>query len=166
MFTLVNIGNFKYMNLSAQIKNKKGFTLIELLVVIGILAVLLAITLIAINPARQFAQANDTKRRGDVGAILNAVTQYMADYAGAFPVAIPATDTDIVSGGGLGDICTAVVPVYIAAMPFDPKTAGAHYTSCGDYTTAYTIKREATSNRITVTAPDTELASPDIFVTR
>ena len=47
---------------------KKGFTLIELLVVIGILAVLLTIVLIAINPGRQFAQANNTKRRSDVNA--------------------------------------------------------------------------------------------------
>ncbi len=57
----------------AKLKNlQKGFTLIELLVVIGILAILLAIVLIAINPARQFAQANDTKRESDVHTILNA----------------------------------------------------------------------------------------------
>jgi len=59
-------------------KLNKGFTLIELLVVIGILAILLAITLIAINPARQFGQANDTKRRSDLTAILNALGQYSA----------------------------------------------------------------------------------------
>ncbi|MDQ5951176.1 MAG: hypothetical protein QG639_453, partial [Patescibacteria group bacterium] len=45
--------------LPTSLRSKHGFTLIELLVVIGILAVLLAITLVAINPARQFAQANN-----------------------------------------------------------------------------------------------------------
>src|SRR5690348_18359441 len=68
---------------------QQGFTLIELLVVIGILAVLLAITLIAINPAKQFSQSNDTKRRSDVNAILNAIDQYAADNAGALPAGIP-----------------------------------------------------------------------------
>ena len=75
----------------SKLKNQKGFTLIELLVVIGILAVLLAITLIAINPARQFAQANNTKRRSDVNAILNAVNQYMADNKGSLPAGIETT---------------------------------------------------------------------------
>ncbi len=63
--------------------SQRGFTLIELLVVIGILAVLLAIVLVAINPARQFAQANDTKRSSDVNAILNAMHQYAADNKGS-----------------------------------------------------------------------------------
>ena len=66
-------------------KSEKGFTLIELLVVIGILAILLAITLIAINPARQFGQANDTKRRSDINAILNAIGQYAASNSGNLP---------------------------------------------------------------------------------
>ena len=58
---------------TAHSKLKQGFTLIELLVVIGILAVLLAITLIAINPAKQFAQANNTQRSSDVNTLLNAI---------------------------------------------------------------------------------------------
>src|SRR3989338_4988198 len=68
-----------------------GFTLIELLVVIGILAILLAITLIAINPARQFSQSNNTKRSSDVDAVLNAINQYMADNKGSLPAGISTT---------------------------------------------------------------------------
>src|SRR5476649_151127 len=73
------------MTVLKQNKLTKGFTLIELLVVIGILAILLAITLIAINPARQFGQANDTKRRSDANALLNAVGQYEASNTGNLP---------------------------------------------------------------------------------
>src|SRR5437667_6776235 len=92
---------FQKSNTSQTLKLKKkqsGFTLIELLVVIGILAVLLAIVLIAINPARQFAQANNTKRRSDIGAILNAVGAYTADNAGKLPGTIPATADYMKSG--------------------------------------------------------------------
>lgn len=40
-------------------KVRKGFTLIELLVVVGILAVLLAVVIIAVNPSEQLSKAND-----------------------------------------------------------------------------------------------------------
>src|SRR5438309_2042263 len=106
-----------------HLKREKGFTLIELLVVIGILAVLLAITLIAINPAKQFSQANDTKRRSDVNAILNAIDQYAADNKGTLPTGITASDQEIAGGGtGQADICSALVTKYLAALPVDPKT--------------------------------------------
>ena len=70
--------NMTVQDFKTKFSTQKGFTLIELLVVIGILAILLAITLIAINPARQFGQANDTKRRSDATQILNAVGQYLS----------------------------------------------------------------------------------------
>src|SRR3989338_6742853 len=131
------------MKLFKIFKNQKGFTLIELLVVIGILAVLLAITLIAINPARQFAQANDTKRRNDVNTILNAVNQYMADNAGAIPAGITETAQNVSDEGA--DICTLLVPQYVAALPTDPTTGvgtagtGESVTDCATvgYDTGY-----------------------------
>lgn len=145
----------------------RGFTLIELLVVIGILAVLLAITLIAINPAKQFAQANNTKRRSDVNAILNAINQYMADNKGTLPTGITATLQTISNSGA--NLCTALVPVYIAALPVDPQTNGGspvQQSGCaGTYTTAYTVIQSATSARVTVAAPSAELGDT-ITVTR
>lgn len=152
---------------------RKAFTLIELLVVIGVLAVLLAITLIAINPARQFSQSNDTKRSSDVNAVLNAVHQYAADNRGTLPAGIPDTTAGAaVIGNGVGqvDICAALVTQYLAALPVDPLTNnGASVTDCaivGGYSTNYTIVRSTTNNRITVSAPATEIATTDISVTR
>jgi len=140
-------------------KNQKGFTLIELLVVIGILAILLAITLIAINPAKQFGTANDTTRRAHVNAILNAINQYMADNAGALPANMPAAGatSNIQSGVGNADICGSLSPKYIANLPADP-TLGTPNTgqiaNCGvAYNTQYQVSVSATNNRITVTAP-------------
>ena len=146
-------------------KIQKGFTLIELLVVIGILAVLLAITLIAINPANQFAKANNTKRRSDVNAILNAVNQYMADNKGVLPTGITTTARTISDTGA--DLCTVLVPRYIAALPVDPQTNnGQEVTNCGAaYSTNYQIVQSTADSRITVSAPGAEL-SESIVVTR
>jgi len=157
------------MKLSRNLKNQRGFTLIELLVVIGILAVLLAITLIAINPARQFSQANNTKRRSDVNAILNAVNQYMADNKGVLPTGITEEELSISGVTGGANICADLVPTYIAALPVDPQTGtGAAITEAGcatEYATGYTIMKSAENNRITVTATTVELADP-VSVTR
>lgn len=167
------------MKLFKIFKNQKGFTLIELLVVIGILAVLLAITLIAINPARQFSQANNTKRSSDVNAILNAVNQYMADNKGALPAGIsactsvaPCTLTNDVAVVTRVDICAVLVSGYLAALPVDPLTNnGTPVTETGcvapapAYNTNYKIFQSSTNNRVTVSAPAAELSSV-ISVTR
>ena len=141
------------------LKNKKGFTLIELLVVIGILAVLLAIVLIAINPARQFAQANNTKRRNDSLQILNAVWQYAADNNGQLPTGIPVgTNSEIGSGVGQADICAAIVPTYMNALPTAPELNVDEITNCATtYETNYDIVQSSSSSRVTVRAMQPEL---------
>jgi len=58
-----------------QVREQEGFTLIEILVVIGMIALLAAIVIVAINPARQFAQGRNTQRTSNVNTILNAIGQ-------------------------------------------------------------------------------------------
>lgn len=137
-------------------KNQKGFTLIELLVVIGILAILLAITLIAINPARQFGQANDTKRRSDITQILNSIGQYSASNTGNLPTEVANLTANTVTAfnsTNFPNLCAQLVPNYLPALPADPNQNNqAGISSCaGAWDTGYSIARDA-NNRITVSA--------------
>jgi prepilin-type N-terminal cleavage/methylation domain-containing protein len=145
-------------------KNKKGFTLVEVLLVVVIIAILAAIVIVAINPARQIAQANNTQRSSDVKTLLDAVHEYGIDNRGTLPAAITGVATVVGDDVAQIDICNDLVPTYVAAMPFDPNATGAHYTSCADYDTGYTIMTTA-SGRVTVAAPDAEL-SETVTVTR
>lgn len=138
-------------------KTRHGFTLIELLVVIGIIAILAAIVAIAVNPGRQYGQARDAQRWSDINAVINSIHQYAADHNGAFPAGIPATATPISSTAGDYNLCTYIVPTYIATMPFDPSASGAHYTNCTDYASDYTI--ELVGGRVKIVAPSAEHAS-------
>ena len=132
-----------------------GFTLIEILLVMGIIAILAAVVIVAINPARQFAQARNSQRTSNVFSILNAVSQNMADNQGVFNCAagaIPTTAAVIKSADGY-NAAPCLVPTYLPSIPFDPSATGAHFTSATDYDTGYTIARDITTGRITVAAP-------------
>jgi prepilin-type N-terminal cleavage/methylation domain-containing protein len=153
------------MKLPNTFRNIKGFTLIELLVVIGILAILLSIVLIAINPARQFGQANNTRRASEVTQILNAVGAYSADHKGLLPPTLEAATagtTYAISKADVGatphiDMCDALVPNYIPALPQDPQVlTGTAITDCtSNYNTGYTatVTMSGTSKRVTIAAP-------------
>jgi len=134
-----------------------AFTLIELLLVIVILAILAGIVIVAINPARQVAQANNAQRESDVRALLDAVHEYTIDQRGVFPSTITATATVIGSGAGQVNLCSLLVPTFLVEMPFDPNATGASYTDCTNYNTQYTISIDA-NNRVTLAAPQAELS--------
>lgn len=127
-----------------KLSQRQGFTLIELLVVIGIIGILAAVVLVAVNPGRQFASARDTQRRADLYGITNAIYQYATEHNGNIPVVITTTPTHIGTGGGLVDLTTDLVPTYIAAIPRDPSNGT-------DADTQYTIYRN-TSGRIVASA--------------
>jgi prepilin-type N-terminal cleavage/methylation domain-containing protein len=143
----------------------KGFTLLELLITIAILTILMTISIVAINPARQFSKAHDAKRASDINEILSAIGQYASDNKGALPPAITTSAQSI--SNTEADLCSTLVTLYLASLPVDPLTNnGASVTDCGlAYNTNYTIVKSNTDNRVTVSAPATEIGSP-ISVTR
>ena len=135
-----------------------GFTLIEILIVIGIIAILAAIVLVAVNPAKQFAKANNAQRSSNLNAILNAVGQYTVDNKGTLPGGITTgTAKQIASGSGNANICSDLVANFLPALPADPGQADQSIdkTECTSYTTGYTISKDS-DNRVTINAPSAE----------
>ena len=145
-----------------KIKTNKGFTLIEILIVIGIIAILAGIVIVAINPARQFAQARDSQRMSNLNTILNAVGQKMADSKGVFAggtpncPALPTAAQPIYddNSGGIGTVdFSCLAPTYIPVLPSDPTAASGHNMG-------YQIYAEATNGRVHVIAPTLEPTIP------
>lgn len=160
-------------------QNQKGFTLVELLVVIGIIGILFAVILIAVDPARRFSEARNAVRRQDVRDIVEAVLEFMTDNRGNFPTNLDTVtasyqllgtntsgcNADACAGlptswltTSCGDLSGSLVETYLAEIPPDPGTG-----TSGN--TRYAINR-TTGSRIEVVSCDAELSVATIRAKR
>ena len=123
------------------------------------------ITWMAINPAGQSARANNTERMSDIHGIWNATNQYIAENNGDIPEAITTSEQEI--SKTQADLCSVLVPEYMAALPADPKVNnGNAIIDCNSsYSTGYTIFKDASTNKITVKALHSEM-NEKIEITR
>jgi prepilin-type N-terminal cleavage/methylation domain-containing protein len=139
-------------------KTYQGFSLIEILVVVALIIILATITLVAINPGKNFRDTRNAQRSADVAQILNAVTQYTSEEGrsaatlqAALGTTIPnCTDGGAFVGNGTGNInlSTVLVEEYIVAIPMDPSNGS-------EANTRYTICL-TDSGRVQIDAPDAE----------
>lgn len=143
-------------------EDSRSITLIEILLAIGILAILVSIVLIAINPGAHVSIVRDAQRREDTESMLGAVLQYAVDHDGELPPEIPL--------GEKKEVCQfreercegipldiLVSENYLKEIPVDPsweEKSGTHY-----------FMMRATDGEITVFAPGAEGAER-IEVTR
>lgn len=139
-------------------ENKKGFTLIEILLVIGIIAVLATVVIVALDPAKRFADARDSRRLSDIESILSAVQQSIVDNKGVLPSGIDTIErhigtagsgcalaTDVCAVGGDSDCVdlSGSLAKYLKSMPSDPANGSAsltHYAIVADANNLITVK--------------------------
>ena len=149
-------------------KHKKGFTLVELLVVIGIIVILFAVVLVAIDPAKRLKQARDAVRRQDVRDVLEAIQESIVDNNGTVPSGIDSTTTSYqvlgTATSGCNTTCTAqttvascvdltsvLVDTYLASIPIDPSSGSSTNTD-------YAVNKTS-GGRIAIVSCDPEVAT-------
>lgn len=138
-------------------KRYEGFSLIEILVVVALIVILSTITIVAINPGKNFRDTRNAQRSSDVNSILNAVTQYTTDGK-VLPTGIMACNPDDWKIGtpigtatgnvNLGAILTGTGDAdYMVSIPIDPSVGNAEDTG-------YVICTIGT--RVQIAAPNAE----------
>ena len=137
----------------------EGFSLIEILIVVGLILILAAVTIVAINPAKHFQDTRNAERSADVSEILNAVTQYLAEGAvegddGLDGLGVPLCEDEdgVEATASIGkadvDLESILVDEYIVEIPTDPSDGDAEETG-------YEICRTL-GGRIEISAPNAE----------
>lgn len=144
-----------------------AFTLIEILVTVGLISILAAATILAINPSVAFSKSRNASRWNGVRAIHSGIEQWLIDgndidtllEGDGSPIANCVDGTTVITDvptilDGQIDLDAVLVgsdQAYIVEIPRDPSA-----TSGGD--TGYRICLFGQqSKRILISAPDSEL---------
>ena len=110
-----------------------GFTLIELLVVMSVIAVLAAMSLFALQGARE--SARDTRRKADLETIRSGLELFRSD-CGGYPAALPSPGDSLT---GTGDPGCPLTNVYVREIPGDPIPGREYAYVGGTPSNSYTL---------------------------
>jgi prepilin-type N-terminal cleavage/methylation domain-containing protein len=140
-----------------KVKKYSGFSLIEILIVVGLILILAAITIVAINPAKHFRDTRNSQRSADVSEMLNAVTQFTSEEGrtladlGSIPLCEDGVTPASIGTSGV-DLDASLVDEFIVEIPKDP-------TNGTDADTGYTIC-QTDGGRVEIAAPRAEETDP------
>ena len=147
---------------------RRGSTFVEALLVIAIIAILVMIVYVAVNPGKQVGESRNAQRKSDLSAIMNAVYQFYLDK-GKFPDGIP------VAPAPPKEICRdkkfsahrcnpsqqvlldAFSGAYLPVVPEDPERGNAAFRSLNAGSGSYYFIVQDAEGRISVSAPGGEM---------
>ena len=101
----------------------QGFTLIELLVVISIIAILVTLSILGLQGAREASR--DSKRKSDLELIRSGLEMYRSD-CNRYPNPVSNQIPSPLIGSGTPTSC-ATTNTYIAEAPLDPNSPARFY---------------------------------------
>ena len=141
----------RFQILKLHLQNK-SFTLAELLIVVSIVVVLLAIVILAINPAERMAKARDDQREQHLNTIWNAIEQKIYQEGGKWDCTevpqLPEEPTVI--GSGECNLYPCLYPNFINNFEslIDPQTGS--FKSLDNYDTGYKVWQEQDTKKISL----------------
>ncbi len=124
------------------------FTYSRFLWLILALAVVAGVVFVAFVRPRQFSEAVDAQNGSNISSLERALDQLRDDSGGSLEGVIIGSGA-IGSGAGEVNVCRALVPMYLVAMPVRAGAVGGgvggggHFRSCDDYKTGYVLVRDA-----------------------
>jgi type II secretory pathway pseudopilin PulG len=152
-------------------KNKGGFFLLELIPTLTVVAFMLTIVILAINPFKQFQKVRNTSRKHDVSQIADAIVEHSRDNGRSLILNIPREPAvaveicgDIETGSctNLLDL-SPLIGTYLDEVPIDPRSSDPDRFN--EHSRYFIVRTQ--SEHIVVSAPDTEPeGDEDIAVTR
>ena len=144
---------------------REGFTLLEIVPVLTIVAFLLTIVIVAVNPIKQLREARNTIRKNDINLIADAIAERLYDdKKRVFFARIPTGAALEICGDTFTGSCVDlfdirdIVDQYLIEIPLDPLSED---TDAINEHTRYFINRSGVV--FTITAPDTEPSGAEVI---